>query len=1119
MSRLNRRRHPLRLAIWVAAGLAVATLTAGCPDEEKSSPPIFPVPGPEEFGSARALDLPPSSPAGSVSFDPARHAAMGPDGDGMAIYLADDGTGTVRMNVVRYDHTQNPMVRYFTEPETFDANAGDVSDAKVLMGKGGEGLILWIETFNGLPRLFASVQPSGGGGLTPPQLIDEGGDNTTPEGVSGFDAALDSAGNAVIGFYENPASPGQSETFGVFYDRLARTFSAPDKADPFTTSGHPVTALKVMSGPPGIGYLLMLQDADPGAGTVIQCSVSRFSSESSLSAFNAATRVNPPGYNDDVLDFTGAVLPNGDGLILYEQPHPTTGASRVWSRVFDFSGQTFTEALPQDLAPQGSAAADHFTGPVTATASDGTTVALFRTTGSGASLHANVFDPDAGTFDTTGSTKVSVADGPVRSGYRFAFGPHGIGEAVFVQALSVSGGPERLFASRFTGATGTFEAPRPADLGGVETGELQALPMVFSDPRLVGTGFDARGRFLVCFTGSDGLLTRVFVNRAVAGRSDAFEGARAVDAANRSSLFAPSSSRSQVQDGQAALLLASDTGEGMAVWRRQEVVGTETTYRLFGNSYHGYNLPPAKGLTGAVLVDEHPEAASARRIHQFDGAATATGAVTALVQDAGATRELYVRAYDAHAQQFDLPGLDTVDNGTSADVLWVDVVPGSGDDAFVFFLQDDGSGTVHLYGARYEAASRSVLSLRSGSHLSSASSGFGSVTDVSVDAAGGRAFVAYRQEKGSGHGAFVLRVDADGTVTGPARVSAASASTAGAPSLWASDRGRTLVLFKEGQDLMGQVILNMTFGQALSDPPVSLESAGDPIGAFDADADGQGNFLAVWEEGAVGSGSTVMFRRYLHGAGAWDAGAVSVSAAGTTGLDHHAPRVGAADDGRAVILFTRTQTGTTDDVSLLAAAFDPGAGHTLKAAEWVDHDEEISSGLDVGQASLAMDPASGRGFVVFLQDVEIGAPRRDRLFLRGFDLDRTRSGDSVFNPTPGDMSAGGASAQTHVPFFDVAVGPDGKGFLMHGEQIPNGWVDTVTHLFARPFDLAASTFAPTGIASRQMKPGAGTVSGEGVDDGKVLINGEGDAFLLHTVAQTDSSIPRTYRRLFGNVYR
>ena len=258
-------------------GLALL-VASGCKDREKKIYiPTPSVAGPAEFGDPGALDLPPFSPSGTVQFDAQKHVAVSRNGDALIVYTADNGTGTLRLNVVRYDHSRNPIVRYFVSPQTFDANSGNVIDAKILADGQGDGLLVWIQVFNALPRLFASAYHGSSSSFSPPRMIDAGGENMTPEGVAGFDAALDDAGNAVIGFYENPASPGVCEAFGVHYDKSEGSYSSPKKVSlpSYSSPGHLVEGILSLAGPPGQGYLLIKQDSDPGPGSVIHFSVSR----------------------------------------------------------------------------------------------------------------------------------------------------------------------------------------------------------------------------------------------------------------------------------------------------------------------------------------------------------------------------------------------------------------------------------------------------------------------------------------------------------------------------------------------------------------------------------------------------------------------------------------------------------------------------------------------------------------------------------------------------------------------------------------------------------------------------------------------------------------------------
>lgn len=1100
---------------------AILALALGCRDREKKVYLPVPMdPGSPEFGTAKALDLPSGSGPGDVTFEASRFTAVSEGGDAMAAYLADDGTGTVRLHVIHYDHSRNPIIRYFTEPEVFDANSGDVTDAMPLLDGQGDGLLVWVQDFAGKPRLFASVYHAGDAGFTPPQLIDAGGENTSADGVGGFDAALDAAGNAIIAFFENPAAPALSEAFGVFYDKSAGTFSLPEKVDLYHTAGHTVSRVRALGGPAGLGYVLTLQDADGGPGTVIHCSVSRFSSESSLSAFNAVTRVNPPGYDDDVADFCGVVLPDGDGLFLYEQAHPSTGVSRVWWRVFDMASETFTEAFPNDLAPQASASGLGLQDP--AISFDGSTaVALFRTSGAASALHANLFRNSTRTFDAATSTVVSAGSGTVSQGYHFVFGPGSAGETVFVQQ-PVAQGPSRLFASRLDLGTGVFAAPRPIDPGAVETGALSTLPMAYATPVPVGSGFDCRGRFLAAFTLSDGLTTRLYVNRGYASDPEGFEGAEPVDDASRTIFAATLPSYSEVVAGDAVFRLGEGGREGVALWRHREVSGVETTVRLHGNKYHGFNLAAPPELTGAVLVDEHPESTTDSSVTMFDGTGTSAGGIVAFVQEEAGTPELYIRGYLADADRFEMPGLYTQDNGSAGDIRALRVSPGRGDDAFVFFLQDDGAGTDRLYGRHYRAATGLVEPLRGGAAVSLSLSGpsYGAVTDLDAASLGGRVFVVFRQAEGAGHGAFGLRVDADGAVTGPVRLGSPGAFDAGPPRVLASTRNTVLALFSEGDELQARVCTAEQFGTAVTGDPATVDGDGSaPAGAFDADVDGFGNYLVACETGTPAAGRTIEVRRYFHDLQQWET-PLAASGQGTGTLDHLDPRVRAEASGRAVLLYRRVDASASGDVSLMATTFDAGAQPIVASPIAVDVDGTTPSGLDVSAGSIALDAGTGRGFIAFTQDADATASVRDRLYVRGFDLARIGTATPVFYVTPVDMTVGGASAQTQAVLFEAGIGEQGRGFLVHGENLPGAAADTLTHLFCRPFDAETFTFGSAQPASRKMNFGDAVLTGEGVDAVKILMSTDAPkAILLHTVAQTDTGSSTTYRRLFANVLR
>jgi hypothetical protein len=1064
-----------------------------------------------------------------VTFDPERHAAISAAGDALVVYLADDGTGTIRLHVVRYNHSLNPIIRYFSGPTLFDANSGDVVDAKVVLDAQGDGLLVWVQQSSGIPRLYASVYVGISESFTPPQLIDGTGENTVPEGVGGFDVALDAVGNGVIGFYENPIAPGLCEAFGVHFNKFANqgapAFTAPEKVHlpGYTTPGHTVQKMLAVAGPANSGYLLTLQDSDPGGATAIHCSVSRFSSESSLSAFNAVTRVNPPGYDDDVTDFSGIVLPDGDGLFIYEQANPTSNRTRIWSRIFDSATDGFTELMPRDLAPQTSASAMDFGGPMLQARADGVAVAMFLSTGPGAALHTNVFHPETRSFDTTQSTVVSGSGGDVGSRFLFAFQSGGSGEAVFTQAVSGTGGPYRMYASRFTGGSRAFsDPPRACDLGTAEKGPINT--MTFSNPTPVGIGFDGSGRCLVGFTLSDGMLDRLYVNRGPLANPHQFEGARPVDGAIRGSLFSGSATRTEVVPGDAILALDTAGTGGIAVWRQREIMGANTIVRLFGASYHGYNQAPSPMLRGVQHIDEHA-ADPNRPVILYDGAGTTTGAVTAFVQDVAGSEELFIRVYDGTGNQFDLPGLTSQDNGTPGAIQDVKVVAGQGDDAFIFFLQDDGTGTIHLYGRWYRASDRTLVNLRVGMAanvpLSNTGGTYGSVTDLAATSRAGRAFAAFRQVDGTGFEVFGLRVDADGTVTGAARFSSGSGTALGAPSLVAGSAGRGLVLFQEGQALMARVVALASFGQTPPGTPDSVSGSG-PVGAVEASGDGFGNFLVAFESGTSGgNGISILFRRFFNVSNAWESGPLAVSPAGTANIDYRMPKIQATVGGRGLILFkVNDRSSVPADMSLMAVTYDAAQATSLAAPVIVDNDAATLNGLDVDTAAIAMEPLSGRGFITFTQDTDGTVNVQNRLFSRGFDLSRIGTANPVFYVTAVDMTEGGASAQTEVSLFLSAVAGDGKGFLVHTERIPTGMPSTtVTHLFARPFDADTFTFGPTKVASRLMNPGAGNVWGEGVDSTKVLLGPNNEAFILHTVLQADAGIPTTYRRLYANIHK
>jgi hypothetical protein len=567
------------------------------------------------------------------------------------------------------------------------------------------------------------------------------------------------------------------------------------------------------------------------------------------------------------------------------------------------------------------------------------------------------------------------------------------------------------------------------------------------------------------------------------------------------------------------LILDAAGKGGVALWRQEKFDGTNTSVRLHGCAYHGFNTPSGPDLTGAQLVDEHVDAAANRPVRLFDGAATSTGAVVAVVQESGGTEELYIRAYDGKGNHFDLPGSATHDNGTTTTIDAVRAVPGSGDDATVYFLQDDGTGDVHLYGRRYKGSTdRTVDDLSLGQPLSRMGPTFGSVTDVAVSSQNGRAFVVFRQEEGAEHGVFGLRVDAGGNVvTGPTRLSSTGATQVSAAVLEVSNQSRVLVLFREGTDLQARVVSTSSFGLGVSGAPDTV-ATGAPVGAIDTATDGHGNFLVAFESGTTGSGVSILFRRYYHLNAAWEAGPNAASAAGSATMDYVKPVIEAAGNGQALILF-QADDGGTGDLSLLAVTYDSSQVPSFSTVSPVDTDGLNLNGLDVAKGSIAIEPQTGKGFIVFTQDVDPTATVRNRIFIRGFDLTLIGTANPVYHVAAVDKSVGGATLQTEVTLFENALGPDGRGFLVHAESLPAGPNDTVTHLFAQPYDTGAFTFGTAEVASRSMNIGAGTVSGEGVDGTKILLGPAGEAFLLHTVSQTDTGIPATYRRLFANVYR
>jgi hypothetical protein len=355
-------------------------------------------------------------------------------------------------------------------------------------------------------------------------------------------------------------------------------------------------------------------------------------------------------------------------------------------------------------------------------------------------------------------------------------------------------------------------------------------------------------------------------------------------------------------------------------------------------------------------------------------------------------------------------------------------------------------------------------------------------------------------------------------VTGPVRFSSAAPAAAGIPRLFASAGGSVLALFLEGGDLKARLSHVSVFGQPLSGSPAGLEGDDGAVGAFDAEADGMGDFHVVFDQAEAAGGRSVKLRRTLWSV--WQAGPVYASPEGSSSTSFDAPRIRVASSGRSLILFrAQNALAVPADRSLMAVAYDPASTPPLFSS-WasIDLDGTTPGRQDIADYSLVIAPSSGRGFAFFRQDAESGTPERVRLFARAFDLGNFGSSTPVFAGAILDVGEGSGATQTETPLFDVATGPGGKGFLVHVERVAGSPAGTA-HLFARAIDAGAFGLGQVETASRGMNSETGTFSNEGVDAARVLLAARGKAFLLHTVSQTDSAAPTTYRRLFANVVR
>jgi hypothetical protein len=1037
----------------------------------------------------------------------------------LTVYIADDGSSTNRLHIIRYDKTQNPLAPDFGAPVKFDANTGAVVDAKIRMDASGDGLLVWTQNSGSLPRLFASIYNGQNDVFSFPRAIDYAviGENPTPDGVVDFDMALGKNGNGIISFSEN--NGGVWEAYGVYFNKTLGTFNPPEIVNLFPSlPDHNITSLQAVAGPPGSGGISFLQDTDATGGVNCCCGGSKFTSESSLSSFSAPISVNEDGggappFDNDVRRFNLSCLPNGNLLWLMEMDD-LAGVSRVYYRRMN-NLLNFEEATPLDTGPMDST--HEFTYPLLAADSLGNAVALFlRGSPANPALYCNYYSAQSEAFLTAGPYRVSAGTGAgeVKPGFAMGYSAQGDGLAVYAETVDTPTGPaQSLWALHLPSGIQAFSSPFRADKGIVETSEIATLPMTFSTPKITGVTFGATGQAHVSFTLSDGRLSRLYLNHIDPGNPLSFLGVRPVDNSWRNSVFSQTSDIviDQVEPGSGHFFAHPSDGTGFVLMLKRRTVGsTIDNVRLWGNTYHGYNMPPDTTVGPAIMVDTFLDSSQPRNVSDFAVATAADGTgLLAFVQNDGGTDELYLRSFAAGGLFGDVSA--TMDNATATTPGNLAVLMSDLGTGFVAFLQDSGLGALHLYVRRFNGGVFSYVgtTLTPGANepLSMpGASGYGQVASFAwaLDSAG-RACIAFKQAKPSGVGIFTVRVNLDGSLEGPREISSTGLTQVSNPLLAVNGADAVLVVHTEGTpaDLKSNFWISSALYASLAGPVgADVESAAPAVGGFVLAA-GKADFLAAFEQDD-GTGAAVFARRFLTGgaAPAWNVSAPTQLKGPTTPtMTWTTPRVVLDEADRGVVLFFENQTGASPTINLLASALEPDG--TFTSPVYVDMDGS-AAGYAVVDAKMTLHPASGHGVIAFTQ---LDDSTFSKIYTRGFHLGNAGTTTAIFESHASDRNEGGSVVTTDVVFYDICIDRYGKGMLVHSEldnpgADPN---DTRVFLFGRPFDANTGSFGPSHLACRMLHIGTlGSGAGsdaEGCSNAALSADAQGNFTLIHLLSQ------------------
>jgi hypothetical protein len=1069
-------------------------------------------------------------------------AAYGGADRALLVYICDDGSATDRLHVVRVkDPAENPGKPEFHNPVIQDGNTGNVIDAKIRLDQFGDGLLVWTQMEGSLARLFASYYTHLTDSFSPAQKIDytPTGENLSADGVLSFDFELDAAGNGIIGFFEN-TDP--AEAYGVYYDHSDHVFLPPENVGYYPgQSGRAITKVQVAAGTEGVGFIGLLQDTDPGPADKECCAGSKFSSESSLSAFSAPIRVNPdtPPFDNGVRDFSVSALPNGDLLFLMEQNN-ASGRSIIRAHRWSASQGGFEPANPTEITAPDTT--HDFVDPLLLVDGSGNAMALFlRTDPATPGLFYNYYDANNEAFSTAGPVRVSDPGngGEVLPGFLGSFDANGNAEVAFLQALVDPAGPcTQVWSTRFSGSTKVFGSSRRIDPGLIETSEVAGtLPLTFSDPEVTGVGFDNVGRAFISFTLSDGRLHRLYVNRTELGDPTKFEGARPVDGANRNSVFSQTANvlTDEAEPGEGRFYVNPKDGTGFAVMPQRKIIGaTVNTVRLWGNTYHGFNTPEKSSLLAAQMTDAFPEGPSALNVGDYALGMGADGTgLTVFVQSDGTTQEIYARSFDpAGGAASGLLG--TFDNTTNNTPKSPAVLLDGQGEGFILFLQntvDSGGGIDQLYARRFSSTGVANIGTTAtpgyNEPLGMTDVTYGPVTSYAwaLDSAG-RACVALRQAKPGGEwGIFVLRIDTSGQVDGPREITSPSLTQVSNAALAVSSDDRVLVVYSEGTvaTLRSTYFPDSSqFAAFGSGQSADVESLAPSVGNFDL-AGCAGAFLVAFVQDD-GGGAAIWGRRFRAGTAAWDGSAAHrVSPAATASAVYGSPHVVLDDAGNGLVVFSEQRSAPTSTVNLLGSAFDPTwvDGTTTPPSPFttslvIDADDS-TAGYPVQGSLVAVNPATGRGVVAIHQE---GDGALNRLYTRGFDLSGT---GNLFEGSAMDRNEGGAVISTDVIGYQIAIDRSGFGVLLHAErEVSINPDDTRIFLFARAYDESAGFFGPAHLACRMLHRGSGPNPGdtdaEGCTSPALAQDGAGNFKVVHKIGQNHQTNGQS-ERLFSTGLR